>query len=410
MEGFARDNPWTVYFLVDLKVVFIITYIYATVINLVSSTANIEATEDTDSGQQHTVAPYTNATVTKIDDAVLWSCRYESMTKEYYRFLYWMIIIALIVALSTFCIVKIVTLVRVGVCESDKHSLTKLWQMALLKYLKKSNIYIISESDSPEYAKAKPSDNEFSNPTNMDQREGDTEPTNADDETVSANKKDETETVSSTFVSLEKVLDLLNKDTLHKSNSGFKMSAKKIRIPTDKKICKILILCCLALLLIAAMAFFHLSYDLHPLACIAEPREEDIVYKSTKTKVEIKFRDGILIFQKVAFGIVGFLMCLYLFLAYRFYRNTEKMVECILEENLKDIEDDIKITHTTATTTTTTTTDLIAEVRVCPTQQDTNNLCGNQENILHNADHQTAEQEIAIAQLEQNDEMVTEKI
>jgi len=52
MSGFSLENQkinkaskWTIFLLVDLRTVFIITYVFITVVNLISATANSEATK-----------------------------------------------------------------------------------------------------------------------------------------------------------------------------------------------------------------------------------------------------------------------------------------------------------------------------------------------------------------------------
>ena len=41
-----KASKWTIYFLIDLRVVFIIIYVYVTIVNLISTTADNEATSD----------------------------------------------------------------------------------------------------------------------------------------------------------------------------------------------------------------------------------------------------------------------------------------------------------------------------------------------------------------------------
>ena len=81
-ENVDGKYPWTIYFLVDLKVVYIMTYAFITIVNLISSTANSEAFSDRNSMMLLNVSSdYMNVNVTSINDAILWNCRRFSETK-----------------------------------------------------------------------------------------------------------------------------------------------------------------------------------------------------------------------------------------------------------------------------------------------------------------------------------------
>ena len=133
-KGFDENNTWTIKFLADIKVVYIITYIYITVVNLISSTARSEVLSDEDCDNLYNVSSgHTNVPVKFINNAVLWSCRDQSFTKYYYKFLYWMLIIALATALAGFAATKLMALFTL--CCSPKHVLTKLWHLAIISEL-----------------------------------------------------------------------------------------------------------------------------------------------------------------------------------------------------------------------------------------------------------------------------------
>ena len=108
-ENFDKNRQsWTIYFLVDLKVVYIMTYTFITIVNLVSSIANSEAFSDRNSMMPLNVSlQYMNVNVTSINDAILWNCRRLSETKDYYKFLYWMLMTAMIVALVGFFVINL---------------------------------------------------------------------------------------------------------------------------------------------------------------------------------------------------------------------------------------------------------------------------------------------------------------
>ena len=145
-EQISEKYSWTIYFLVDLKVVYIITYAYITIVNLISSTANSEATSDANGMMVFNVTSspeLRNVSVDSINDGILWNCREQSMTNYYYRFLYWMLIIAMSAALLGYFVVKLMALITVSCFCTDcsypfvlnEYGLMKLWQIAVLKQL-----------------------------------------------------------------------------------------------------------------------------------------------------------------------------------------------------------------------------------------------------------------------------------
>ena len=133
-NDFDEKHTWTIYFLIDVKVVYIISYAYISVINLISSTASIEATDDRHTNVTFPVTSNTTGYVTEISDAVLWNCREHSSSSYYYKFLYWMLLVALISALVGVVISKVITLINIGII-SPENALTRLWHIAILKHL-----------------------------------------------------------------------------------------------------------------------------------------------------------------------------------------------------------------------------------------------------------------------------------
>ena len=123
---------------------YIITFAFITIVNLISSTANGEAISDANSMTLFnvTLSPgERNVEVKSINDAVLWNCRSQSVTSYYYRFLYWMLIIALGASLLGFLVIKLIGLVTVNCtcktcscpCVYNDYGLTKLWHIAILE-------------------------------------------------------------------------------------------------------------------------------------------------------------------------------------------------------------------------------------------------------------------------------------
>jgi len=73
-----------------------------------------------------------NVSVTEIDDAVLWNCREDSVTKNYFKLLYLMCILALVIGLLTLLIVKLSTFIKLG-WENDRYTVQQqnygTWQL-----------------------------------------------------------------------------------------------------------------------------------------------------------------------------------------------------------------------------------------------------------------------------------------
>ena len=146
-ENISEKYSWTIHFLVDLKIVYILTYAYITIVNLISSTANIEATSDTESMVLFnvTLSPeHRNVEVASISDAILWNCRNQSVTSYYYRSIYVLLIIIMSAALGGYLVTKFMAMVTVSclckkdscTCAVNKHGLTKLWYIAILEQIK----------------------------------------------------------------------------------------------------------------------------------------------------------------------------------------------------------------------------------------------------------------------------------
>ena len=272
---------WTIYCLIDLKVVYIITYAYISIVNLISSTANSEATRDKQSTMLFDVSEeHTNAKVSDINDAILWNCRDRSLSIFYYRSLYLMALIALTAALIGFCTTKIFT--RCGICiSSPKYGLNMLWQIAVLQYVK--------------------------------------------DEMKTSNLKKKNE-----------VLKMLNDEI---PGDTYKDALNLMR-------CKTIILCLLPFLLILIMGSSYLTYDVHPLACLALSSQETIEYEGDK--VTIKVPHGLFIYQVVAASLSLLFIGIFLSFAYLFYFLTNKIVDTMknVVPNHIESDDEDKTTQT----------------------------------------------------------------
>ena len=131
-KNFYENHIWTIYSLIDIKVVYIISAAYISIVNLISSTASIEGTDDKNNDVKFQISSDLRGFVTEICDYVLWNCRPHSVSDYYYKFLYWMLLTGLIVELSGFFVAKLITLIHLGVF-SPEQGLTRLWHIAVFR-------------------------------------------------------------------------------------------------------------------------------------------------------------------------------------------------------------------------------------------------------------------------------------
>ena len=129
-KDFHENHTWTIYSLIDIKVIYIISAAYISIVNLISSTANIEGTDDKNNDVKFQISSDQRGFVTEISDYVLWNCRPHSVSEYYYKLLYWMLLTGLIAGLSGFFVVKLIALINIGIL-SPEHALTRLWHIAV---------------------------------------------------------------------------------------------------------------------------------------------------------------------------------------------------------------------------------------------------------------------------------------
>lgn len=280
-ETFANTYPWTIYFLVDLRVVYIITFAYITTINLISSTASLHASTDKSNLMLFDVSSeYINVEVTSITDDVLWNCRPLSYTSGYYKFLYWMVITVTLIVLIGYSTIKLITLLMVSnncgcqcccvcKCSTLKHGLTMLWRIAIHQQI----VCWLSNG----------------------RRDMPNEDALAYDKLLK-----------------EPIPDNIVEELKHWKN-----------------ICRSVIPYILLLLLVVILCLSFLSFDLHPLACISEPEEELITYE--ENRVELKFSTGLLIFQKINAILAAVLAIAFIICAKCFFSITKKIVSDLQE-------------------------------------------------------------------------------
>ena len=252
-----KASKWTTYFLIDLRVTFIITYVYVSVANLISTTANSEASSDVESMTRFNVTSrlqHTDVVVSFIDDAVLWNCRKLSVTKIYYKALYSMLIGTFSFTLVAFFVTKLT------IIFASKHGLPYLWKISVVQYA------IECEDKTTKFDICKDPD---------------------------------------TYCDIYLVRKKMNK--LQISSNWLRLSRK------------ISLLLSVTLLPIG-MFLASITYDLHPLSCILEPTDDYIDYDNTTETVKLRFTENVVTFQHVmAFLIIviGIIFILNILLFYK---------------------------------------------------------------------------------------------
>ena len=274
VETVDKASKWTVFVLVDLKILFIITFVYVTIVNLISTTANNEASTAVRSNNTFTVTiEHTNVNVSAIDDAVLWNCRDHSETKRYYKVLYSMLIGFLGFALAAF------TIVKWNVLYSAVHGRSYLWHIAIVQSIQKK------AADEKNASKADPEDDEAA-------------------------------------TTLAKIKAKIYRTLLE--------NECKVTISKELNFYRLLTLFINSCIIPLGLFLIFTTYDLHPLSCISEG-EEFIRYtmatNDTGGIVEIQFPNSIKNYQKVANGLLYILVCIFAVNITRFYKYNFKIIE-----------------------------------------------------------------------------------
>ena len=275
-EIFNDKHPWTIYLLIDLKVVYIITFGFITVVNLISAIANIHASNDKNSMMLLNVSSkHMNVNVTSINDPILWNCRSLSETSNHYKFLYWTVIAVLIVTMGGLFLIKFIPLMVVNsgcgfkCCSSTssafKHGLTQLWHIAI--HQKLIDILFRAEKD----------------------------------------------------INTQIYDEMLTKD----------IPDQIVQKVSYWNYFRSIIPYILQFLSFAILNLAYFSFDLHPLACISEPDEELIRYNLKANNVQLVFSTSLVFFQKIGGILVLTLSLTYLLFVKLFFWCTEKVVEDI---------------------------------------------------------------------------------
>lgn len=234
------------YCLINIKAFFIISYMYISVVNLISTTATSEATIDEQGESRFDITSlphHRQQNVSRIDDPILWNCRETSLTKDYYVVLYSMLLG--VSGLATLIFFGVKTLNFCG-----DNPLRRLWEVAVAQHLKET----LSAAD-------------FRCPNQEDADE---------------------------ITKCYQNIFYVNKD-LSEIKKSITSSYMRLRIfaPILSTLC-----------LVVGWWLLLLSYDLHPVSCLSGPNEDTIDYTESESAVKIKYSPHWLRFQ-VAAVIIG---------------------------------------------------------------------------------------------------------
>ena len=254
--------------LIDIRILFIVVSVYSSVANIISTTANNEATNDSQSDRLFNITSrpeHQNVVVRSVSNAVLWNCRDFSVTNYYYQALYGMLIGAF------FAIVLVFLAARLTVMCGWRYRLSQnlhnvLWQMVIVQRLKE----IVSEyGPEDDYTEQK----------------------------------------------AESYQDQWNEH-------------KKVSIPWTLKAIPYFE----AVFMVIAMPFIMTSYDLSPLACFTGPDESTITFNNVTGRVTLDFEPKLITYQQVAIILSFVLTIPIISLAILLYCNYRSVVNNMTAE------------------------------------------------------------------------------
>ena len=129
--------------LVDIRILFIVVSAYSSVANIITTTANNEATNDAESDRMFNITTrleHQDKVIQSVSNAVLWNCRELSVTNYYYRTLYGMLVGAFFATVLVFLATRLTVMCGWRYRLSQNlHNI--LWQMAIVQRLRE----IVSE-------------------------------------------------------------------------------------------------------------------------------------------------------------------------------------------------------------------------------------------------------------------------
>ena len=287
IEDVEKYQKYATHLLVDIKILFIVTYVYISVVNLISTTANNEANLDAESTLRFNITSrpeHTDVIVEYVDDAVLWKCRDQSLTRSYYVTMYWMLLAMLIATLGVYLVSKFLALCNIDYFESR----TDLWHLGILELMleEKNDLNPVTAKETAKHIQG------------------------LLDKDIPKNGLSEV---------LECDLEL-----------NCIMWLRKI-IPFVSLFASVF-----------ALAFCILSYDLHSVSCIAGISEDFINYDNTTHTVELRFPDEVITFQQIGAVIAFFLVIAILDLALVFYLSTKYITNKMKDHAVHEINDFIR--------------------------------------------------------------------
>ena len=266
VEDVEKYQKYATYLLVDIKILFIVTYVYISVVNLISTTANNEATQDVENPVRYNLTSkpeHTNVIVKYVDDAILWKCREYSLTDNYYKTMYLMLLAMLIITLVLYGFSK-----GFALCKNHPESLNDLWHLGILKLLIMQKKAYLVETKAEETAKY-----------------------------------------------IQGLLD----DDISKNEitqlPKFNRLVQRI-VPYMSFIASIF-------LLVSCI----LSYDLHSLSCISGIPEDSINYDNTTYTVELRFPEDVIRIQWACVFIASILLIAFLSFVGFFYCNNSYIID-----------------------------------------------------------------------------------
>ena len=260
--------------LIDIRLIFIVVSVYITISSAITTAANNEAASDGDGNRTFNVTSrpeHANLQISDVSNAVLWNCREKSVTNQYYKVLYGSLFATFVLLLLVFMVTRMSVLFG-NMTRGLTHLNEALWNMQLLKHARKKL------------------------------------------------KQKEIEECQ-----LKKYIDeCLNKKI---NMEPIKSHSKSIR-------CSMLIIPFFeAVFLIIALPFMITTYDINPIGCLVGPDEDAIEYNNITGRVQLKFTETVLAYQRAALTISILLIVLMIFygitLPVQYYRITKQMAQNI---------------------------------------------------------------------------------
>ena len=266
------NNIPSVIYQTDLRLMFVVTAVYASLVSQFQHVANQEAAGDIGSDRNFKVnSEFTNHSISGgISDRILWNCREDSRTKFYYRTLYLGLI------LYYFSIIAIYFVARVLVTGFVANT---AWR---LTYKNNNN----NNKKKAHHLESMANGFRLINELRRDLRR----------------KKDYALSNKQSWAVFSTEINKLTKnwnDEVDELTNGCK----------DKKYHWLTILYIIpryeTLLMLAVMTFALTSYDIYPLGCLTHI---DVVYNEAEMSVTLNISDNIIRYQQASVILIGLLL------------------------------------------------------------------------------------------------------